>query len=761
MRRLAIAWLGLALLPLALVAANPLPAAAHAQLTDASTAAGSVLPTVPETITLAFSEAIEGSFSAAAILDSAGASAGNVAVEAMGVETVTLRLPPGLPPGQYMVTWRVLSAVDGHVTAGAIPFSAGTGQAATTATTQSQDVPLWRVGVRWLELMPLLLATGTMLFYAVVAPASSLERVRTTLTPRIGLVGLVALVGLVVAIIDQTLAASGTSLRNPPSAGLFLDLLRFSDAGRWWLARLAATAVMFAFAITWAGSNTDERRDRLNALMAAAAGVAAFVTLAGSGHAAAAGRSMLAIANDTVHLTMAAVWGGGLAVLTLLLWRRGRTVESDSRDSSLLRRFSLVALGTFLLLLVTGTLNAVVNVDGQRALRGEDYGVTVLVKHLLIVPVVIAAAVNLLVARPRLGDSHGTNDGERIRRATAHLRWLVLAELVLVGGIVTASAALAELPPANAPLAVQVAPKIVTIRTGATAGNLTVDLLSRLAGEAGDRYTIGIRDGDGKPVGDIQRVIIRSSTMLAGSTDSIGDRFDAERSIGSPATYFFPSTRLGVPGQWNVEITVRRANLDDQTVQLAFDTSNAGARPPRAVSDNWQRLQFPTLGVVYGVLAVLFAVGGIVLIRKLGGIEPLAAMVVLTMTALIAGGLAVSSYRSAAPVTPGNGLAAPAADADSISRGSSLYAANCLLCHGADGKGPQNPDDPVHGHGSGVNLRSIRARTATNGDLFWWVSAGVPGSSMPAYDWSFTETERWDVVAYLRAIQSGTVPTGN
>jgi mono/diheme cytochrome c family protein len=44
----------------------------------------------------------------------------------------------------------------------------------------------------------------------------------------------------------------------------------------------------------------------------------------------------------------------------------------------------------------------------------------------------------------------------------------------------------------------------------------------------------------------------------------------------------------------------------------------------------------------------------------------------------------------------------------------------------------------------------------TDGELFYFVSRGIPGSAMPAWRTVLNETERWQVVQYLREIGRGT-----
>ena len=49
-------------------------------------------------------------------------------------------------------------------------------------------------------------------------------------------------------------------------------------------------------------------------------------------------------------------------------------------------------------------------------------------------------------------------------------------------------------------------------------------------------------------------------------------------------------------------------------------------------------------------------------------------------------------------------------------------------------------------------LRSERIRNASDGDIEWFLRQGDLGHGMPSWS-SLPETQRWQVVAYLKSIQ--------
>ncbi|HEY7138584.1 MAG TPA: CopD family protein [Methylomirabilota bacterium] len=88
--------------------------------------------------------------------------------------------------------------------------------------------------------------------------------------------------------------------------------------------------------------------------------------------------------------------------------------------------------------------------------------------------------------------------------------------------------------------------------------------------------------------------------------------------------------------------------------------------------------------------------------------------------------------------------------AASIVQGRALYRTHCQVCHGVAGYG----DGPA---GAGLpklpaDLTAQHAADHTAGDLFWWVTHGIPGSGMPAFGDQLTPEARWDVINFVRAL---------
>ncbi len=120
----------LVVLALVLGAALALPqaVAAHALLQSSVPAAGSTLAASPSAVTITFGEQPDARLSSIKVLDSSGRNVASGPSTAVPGAPLQLTVPlPSLPDGVYTVSWRTVSAVDGHVAAGSFAFGVGVG----------------------------------------------------------------------------------------------------------------------------------------------------------------------------------------------------------------------------------------------------------------------------------------------------------------------------------------------------------------------------------------------------------------------------------------------------------------------------------------------------------------------------------------------------------------------------------------------------------------------------------------------------------
>ncbi len=100
-----------------------------------------------------------------------------------------------------------------------------------------------------------------------------------------------------------------------------------------------------------------------------------------------------------------------------------------------------------------------------------------------------------------------------------------------------------------------------------------------------------------------------------------------------------------------------------------------------------------------------------------------------------------AAVKNPVPSTPQN-----------IDAGKSLYEDNCLSCHGDSGAG-----DGIAAQGLSVKPANFTdpklMKSETDGALFWKISNGK--GPMPSWKGSLSDTERWQLVDYIRTFLKG------
>jgi mono/diheme cytochrome c family protein len=85
---------------------------------------------------------------------------------------------------------------------------------------------------------------------------------------------------------------------------------------------------------------------------------------------------------------------------------------------------------------------------------------------------------------------------------------------------------------------------------------------------------------------------------------------------------------------------------------------------------------------------------------------------------------------------------------DSIAAGQKIYSKTCMICHGksGDADGPAVIELNIHP----AKLSDPQLKTESDGSLFWKISTGK--KPMPAYGKRLSETDRWNLVNYVRTL---------
>ncbi|OMI38755.1 copper resistance protein CopC [Streptomyces sparsogenes] len=371
------------------------PASAHAALTATDPADGAVVKTAPSQVRLTFSEGVLLSRDSVRVLDPDGkrVDTGSPAHVGGRSSTAAVALHSGLPDGTFTVAWKVVSE-DSHPVAGAFTFSIGA-PSKTKAKVPSDAGPdttvetLYDIG-RYAAYGGFAALVGGCVFAGLCRSSRPVQKLtvggwvtlfsatllllllRGPYTDGKGIGGVFDLGGL------------GDVLSTKPGAALLSRLLLLGAAA-------VFLAVLFG-SYARRAADADPRRRQDLAFGLAFGGTVVSVGLAATWamaeHASVGIQSALAMPVDVVHMLAVGVWLGGLGALVATL-RAGEPIERAA-----VRRFSRLAFGSVVALVLTGVYQSWRQVGSWSALTGTDYGRWLLVKIGLVGVLLAIAAVS-------------------------------------------------------------------------------------------------------------------------------------------------------------------------------------------------------------------------------------------------------------------------------------------------------------------------------------------------------------------------------
>ena len=371
---------------------------AHSVLTGTQPGNDVVVPESPDEVVLEFNEGVDARLGSLRVFDGQGVQVDSGEVTQPVASEVAVGIDSELAPGTYTVAWRVVSA-DSDPISGAFVFhvkergvAANVSIDALTGTSQAVDV-LFVIG-RFVDFAFLLLAVGGSAVLVVALPSAP-WRVRRRLYGILSAVagGLAAIP--LVNILLQGATAGGLGLSDAFSWSLFTSVLE-TDYGEVMLIQsaLAVTLALTALALRHAA---DQGRRPFTVLtLALSAGLC--LTPSFSGHARPLGG--LGLISDILHVASAAIWTGGLAFLVF-----GLLIAETDRWPLATRavpRFSNMAVGSVVALLAAGIVSAYLELRTWSALWDNQYGLLVLAKITLVIPLLALGAYNNRYAVPRL-----------------------------------------------------------------------------------------------------------------------------------------------------------------------------------------------------------------------------------------------------------------------------------------------------------------------------------------------------------------------
>lgn len=764
---------------------SPVSVEAHASLVQADPGPDTTRDAAPEILTLRFDQPLQAGYSTVTVYD---ADRHPVKVAADPIDpndpfALAVGMPK-TPTGAYTVVWQALGA-DGFVIRGAFGYTvalpgdpppalvAGVPEITGDAANRPSFLAVLLRGLRDAGIAALVGGIGVFLICVspalVVLPRETRRSLRRTLDGwlrrwLLGALG-VALGAHLLALVVQVATANNATLGDAMRAGPVLAFVQETTPGAVWRlqtilllalgewivllpllhrrsvprGRLGIVAQPTPTRAAMQGQEAATAAPLWGWVIALIVGLALLLVTAFGGHAIAVqDRPVLALAAGWGHLIAASLWFGGLILIAGPVPAALHDLTGQERGqatAAIIGRFSTLALASIAALAVTGAY-AITAYTTRETLGTTAYGLITVAKVALVAIVLAIIGLNRRALHRR--------------SARAMLRRGMNAAVVLGIALIGLTGLLTQLPPARTSSTTITAVAMPPVPAGAVVVQpvIVVDgvraLLTVETSGADTTFAASITDDTGAPRADVRGV-----TLWLNSGDRDIGQITVPMQPAGEGTYRATGQWLAIGQNWLARLVVRRQDVAADVILPFVLQPRPMVYPDEEPVPPARFLQprlLPTARVGVVLLALGVALLAVALAVRLRRATWRRASVVGAVGVALAG-LIVAGWYSV-PTTPLTGHANPQpATAAVIAQGQALYAQTCATCHGASGTGTGTPGAP---------LPAAIAARYTDGDLYWLITNGVPGTGMPPLRARLSPAERWQIVRYLRAVQSGT-----
>jgi copper transport protein len=304
---------------------------------------------------------------------------------------------------------------------------------------------------------------------------------------------------------------------------------------------LIAVAAMAAGLVARAATSAGLART-LSALALAGVGL----SLATTGHASTAPPQWLNRPMVFLHGAGVAYWTGALVPLVAMVWRPTAALLP------VLNRFSRVAVPVVGVLVLTGLVLAIVQLESFRALIETRYGIILSIKLVLVVVLLGLAALNRFRLTPLLA-ANPPNARPLVRS--------ILAECVVVVGILAVVAGWRFTPPPRALAAAARPPLAIHIHTDAA----MFQVLMSPGAVGADSFVLQLMNSEGS-------LLKAREAMLTLSLPERGiEPLERAATLGADGYWHVRDVPIPYPGHWHVRIDALVTDFDRITLEDELD----------------------------------------------------------------------------------------------------------------------------------------------------------------------------------------------
>ncbi|MCB0012609.1 MAG: c-type cytochrome, partial [Anaerolineales bacterium] len=364
----------------------------------------------------------------------------------------------------------------------------------------------------------------------------------------------------------------------------------------------------------------------------------------------------------------------------------------------------------------------------------------------LMLPLLLAAAVNLLYIKPRLRQAEAAGPAAQaiLRRFNNYVR----AEAILAFLIILAAGFLTDAQRgADAPLLADEGGRAILQQQ---VEDLTFTMTIEPALVGNNVFDIAVTDAAGQPVSDISEMDIRFTFLeqSLGASEAVPEELDT-------GLYRLEGAFISLIGEWQVEVAVRRPGSYDAFAPYRLNAGLGGAiQDAQAERSLWDALASTTTLLNNAIIGFGLILLGLIwfgfTFRVADSRVQLIPLLAFSLAAFWIGGQQLNTFFGT-EYTPSKFLNNPVLpDQTSIQQGQAAFEAECASCHGIQGLG--NGEAALGLNPAPANFTDGHTDAHSDGDLFFWIRNGKEGTAMPAFNEQYTETETWHIVNYVRRL---------
>ncbi|MCI0763992.1 copper resistance CopC/CopD family protein [Bacillus sp. TL12] len=380
----------------------PTAVSAHAYIVKSNPSENETLEKVPSAVRIEFDEILQSSnFNTVFVRNASGKRVDlkNAHVDKKNPKLLKVGVKQDIPNGTYSIQWKAISA-DGHLIQGVIPFRIGaeaTGESSIQAEEIGYFPQLDMLIERGILYTGFSIYIGVLFFNLIIYKGnSSIVQSRSNKLIWTSLLGIFT--SLLFSLPLQAKINAGVSWGDAFQPALLKETLQLPVFGYVWIIQMTLTIVLIA------ATYVALKRGKLSSFKTWTVPSLLFVELlimkAMNNHAYGLKYKEIAVIMDFLHLFAASLWIGGLASILLLLPKDDEK-EKWTKYWDAIKKFSPWAMGTVIVIFVTGLFNSTFFIPTIHSLFDTNYGLALLTKFLLFIGMGILGLIHYVRGRMR------------------------------------------------------------------------------------------------------------------------------------------------------------------------------------------------------------------------------------------------------------------------------------------------------------------------------------------------------------------------